>query len=262
MSKPYYGPLENQHDINLERFLLAGDFVSGVGYGLWSFASKAAFRIALTSHDHLGVQLVLWLSCATYLWQQRQKGRHTTFLLCYIAVLLVAETIYAVAQARTVQLMYVENRRYPGGPWQYFLDTQNEAIDIICYVSLCVIISMCDLLVVSMLKFHCESAVVHRAFSSGDAGSSGQRSTIVSPTSSYSFPSSCCSRRLVRPTSPLPGRPSLPKLQKLTRDLDHIRLNRQSWARSGRSSPRVPASRSTTGSPARSASPTSRSRSG
>ncbi|KAM5533527.1 hypothetical protein V8D89_012806 [Ganoderma adspersum] len=126
MSKPYYGPIEDQHDINLERFLLAGDFVSGVGYG---------------------VQLVLWLSCATYLWQQRQKGRHTTFLLCYIAVLLFAETIYAVAQARTVQLMYVENRGYPGGPWQYFLDTQNEAINVICYVSLCIAISMCDLLV-------------------------------------------------------------------------------------------------------------------
>ncbi|KAI1786820.1 hypothetical protein LXA43DRAFT_1168927 [Ganoderma leucocontextum] len=126
MSKPYYGPLEDKHDINLERFLLAGDFVSGVGYG---------------------VQLVLWLSCAVYLWQQRRKGRHTTFLLCYITILLVAETIYSVAQARTVQLMYVENRRYPGGPWQYFLNTQNEPINIICYVSLCVVISMCDLLV-------------------------------------------------------------------------------------------------------------------
>lgn len=33
-SQPYYGPVEDEDTINLERFFLAGDFVSGVGYGL------------------------------------------------------------------------------------------------------------------------------------------------------------------------------------------------------------------------------------
>lgn len=33
MSKPYYGPNEDEATINLERFFLAGDFVAGVGYG-------------------------------------------------------------------------------------------------------------------------------------------------------------------------------------------------------------------------------------
>nr|VWP02217.1 ATP-binding cassette sub-family A member 8-A [Ganoderma boninense] len=86
--KVYYGPLEDQHDIDLERLLLAGDFITGVGY----------------------------------------------------------------AQARSVQLMYVENRRYPGGPWQYFLDTQNEAVNVVWFVSLCVVISMCDLLVTQLWR--------------------------------------------------------------------------------------------------------------
>ena len=49
--------------------------------------------------------------------------------------------------------MYVENRGYPGGPWQYFLNTQNAAINVICYVSLCIATSMCDILVVSIHKF-------------------------------------------------------------------------------------------------------------
>ena len=33
MSTPYYGPDEDENTINIERFFLAGDFVSGVGYG-------------------------------------------------------------------------------------------------------------------------------------------------------------------------------------------------------------------------------------
>ena len=34
MSTPYYGPDEDENTINIERFFLAGDFVSGVGYGV------------------------------------------------------------------------------------------------------------------------------------------------------------------------------------------------------------------------------------
>ena len=33
MSTPYYGPDEPEDTINLERFFLAGDFVTGFGYG-------------------------------------------------------------------------------------------------------------------------------------------------------------------------------------------------------------------------------------
>ncbi|KAI0756150.1 hypothetical protein C8Q80DRAFT_1071327, partial [Daedaleopsis nitida] len=126
MSKPYYGPVEDEDSINLERFFLAGDFVSGVGYG---------------------VQLVLWVSCALYLWKQRQRGKQTGFLLCYITLLLIVETIFAIVQARTVQVIYIENRNYPGGPWQYFLDTQYLAINVIFYATLFVITFLCDLLV-------------------------------------------------------------------------------------------------------------------
>ncbi|KAI0808156.1 hypothetical protein C8Q74DRAFT_116253 [Fomes fomentarius] len=124
MSTPYYGPLEDDHTINLERFFLAGDFVNGVGYG---------------------VQLVLWATCARCLW--KRGGRQTSFLLCYITLLLIVETIYAIVQARTVQVIYIENRNYPGGPWQYFLDTQNLAINVMFYATLFLITLLCDLLV-------------------------------------------------------------------------------------------------------------------
>lgn len=103
----------------------------------------------LTFNFHLeGVQLVLWASCALYLWKQRQRGKKTGLLLCYITLLLVVETIFGIVQARTVQVIYIDNRNYPGGPWQYFLDTQSLAINVMFYATLFVITFLCDLLVV------------------------------------------------------------------------------------------------------------------
>ncbi|KAI9066559.1 hypothetical protein FKP32DRAFT_1673883 [Trametes sanguinea] len=124
-SKPYWGPQESEHDINLERFFVAGDFVAGTGYG---------------------VHLVLWTSCALYLWKHRHRGWKTVFLLCYISLLLIVETIFSIVQARTVQVIYIENRNYPGGPWQYFLDTQDLAINVIFYASLFILTFLCDTL--------------------------------------------------------------------------------------------------------------------
>lgn len=96
-----------------------------------------------------GVHLVLWTSCATYLWKQRHRGWRTTSLLAYITVLLIVETMFAIVQARTVQELYIENRNYPKGPWQYFLDTQNLAFNVIFYATLFVMTFMCDALMVS-----------------------------------------------------------------------------------------------------------------
>ncbi|PIL31172.1 hypothetical protein GSI_05869 [Ganoderma sinense ZZ0214-1] len=126
MSKPYYGPLEDQWNIQLQKSLIASDFVTGVAYG---------------------IPLVLWLSCATYLWKNRQKGKNTIFLLSYIALLLVAQTIYSITQVWFTQDIYIENQRYPGGPFKYFFVHQDDTADVIAYVTLCIVILMCDILV-------------------------------------------------------------------------------------------------------------------
>ena len=101
---------------------------------------------------------MLWATCALYLWKQRQQGKKTTFLLCYITLLLIVETIYGIVQARTVQVMYIDNRDYPGGPWQYFLDTQYLAINVMFYATLFLITFLCDLLVVSVVCRHLRSS--------------------------------------------------------------------------------------------------------
>ncbi|KAG6841579.1 hypothetical protein C0991_009614 [Blastosporella zonata] len=89
---PYYGPDEDAATIMLERMFLAGDFISGVGYG---------------------IQLLLYLACARYLWNKRHL-RQCIFLLSYITLLLCVESIFEVAQSYTVQMIYVDNRNYPG----------------------------------------------------------------------------------------------------------------------------------------------------
>ncbi|KAF8808158.1 hypothetical protein BYT27DRAFT_7097781 [Phlegmacium glaucopus] len=126
-STPYYGPDESASDIFLERTFLAGDFLSGVGYG---------------------VQLVLYTSCALFLWNvRRSRGNQSIFLLAYMTLLLCVETIFQAVQARTVQVIYIDNRNYPGGPWAYFLATQNLAINVIFFATLFVLTFLADMLI-------------------------------------------------------------------------------------------------------------------
>jgi hypothetical protein len=105
----------------------------------------------------IGIQLVLYTSCAGYLWSQRKIRRQSAFLLAYITFLLAIQTIYMVVQAGTVQSMYIDNRNYPGGPWEYFLATQSLAINVLFYATLFVLTFLSDLLVVS--DFCCTTAV-------------------------------------------------------------------------------------------------------
>ncbi|KAF9077588.1 hypothetical protein BDP27DRAFT_1379385 [Rhodocollybia butyracea] len=122
---PYYGPDESETIIQLERFFLAGDVACGVGYG---------------------IQLVLYYSCAIYLWKRRKQSPKSLFLLGYITVLVSVATVFVIVQARTVQLMYVDNRNYPGGPWPFFLATQNWAVNVLFDASLFVLTFLSDAL--------------------------------------------------------------------------------------------------------------------
>ncbi|OSD05325.1 hypothetical protein PYCCODRAFT_1465244 [Trametes coccinea BRFM310] len=123
--QPYYGPREDPQLIDLERYFLAGDFVSGVGYG---------------------ILLILWTSCTVCLWNKRKGSWTTLALLCYITLLLFIETGFSIVQARTVQMIYIENRNYPGGPWDYFIQTQDQPLNIIFYSTFFAATFLCDML--------------------------------------------------------------------------------------------------------------------
>ncbi|KAJ7725633.1 hypothetical protein DFH07DRAFT_250885 [Mycena maculata] len=123
---PYYGPDESSYDIQLERNFLAGDVIVGTGYG---------------------IQLVLYVNCARFLWKRRRHGWQPVFLLAYMTCMLLIESLFVAVQARTVQFVYVDNRNYPGGPWAFFLASQSAAINVIFYATLFLLTFLSDLLV-------------------------------------------------------------------------------------------------------------------
>ncbi|KAJ7655618.1 hypothetical protein DFH06DRAFT_480599 [Mycena polygramma] len=123
---PYYGPLEDEATIEYERYFIAGDVIVGTGYG---------------------IQLVLWMNCALFLWKRRRNGRQPLFLMFYITAMLLIESLFVAVQARTVQFVYIDNRNYPLGPWQFFLDSQTAAINVIFYATLFLLTFLSDLLV-------------------------------------------------------------------------------------------------------------------
>lgn len=67
-----------------------------------------------------------------------------------MTLLLAVETMFVGVQANTVIVMYVDNRNYPGGPWQWFLATQYLAINVIFFATLFVLTFLCDLIVVCL----------------------------------------------------------------------------------------------------------------
>ncbi|KAJ3484765.1 hypothetical protein NLI96_g5420 [Meripilus lineatus] len=121
-----YAPDEDEATILLERNFIAGDLIVGMGYG---------------------IQLVMYTSCALYLWRVRREKKSALYILAYITLLLSVETIFVAVQARTVQVVYIDNRNYPGGPWAYFLATQNLAINVMFYATLFVLTFLSDILV-------------------------------------------------------------------------------------------------------------------
>lgn len=91
----YYGPVdESPQDIFLEKTFLASGYLTGVGYG---------------------VQLVLYGACVKKLWRRKPRIRFTLFLISYITVLCIMNTIWTATSAYGLQLTYIDYRNYPGG---------------------------------------------------------------------------------------------------------------------------------------------------
>jgi len=103
----YYGPAnETPTQIFLERTFLNAGYLTGFGYG---------------------VQLALYLACAKILWERASEGvpyRKTSwFLLGYISVLCILDTMWTGVSAYGLQATFIDNRNYPspdgvtpGGP--------------------------------------------------------------------------------------------------------------------------------------------------
>ncbi|KAJ7640764.1 hypothetical protein DFH06DRAFT_1215164 [Mycena polygramma] len=103
----YYGPVgESATDIFLEKTFLQAGYLTGLGYG---------------------AQFVLYIACVQILWAKMDKTSRTRrvsyFLLVYITVLCILNTMWTGVSAFGLQATYIDNRNYPaatpdgpGGP--------------------------------------------------------------------------------------------------------------------------------------------------
>lgn len=146
-------------------FPIHRDFSSQLSFFLWQ--PRPPFLLPL----FVGVQLVLYTSCALFLWNvRRSRGKQPIFLLAYMTLLLCVETVFQIVQARTMEIVYIDNRNYPGGPWAFFLATQYLPVNVIFYATLFVLTFLADLLIVSKRnRWHTFQAHISK-FSFGGVG--------------------------------------------------------------------------------------------
>lgn len=122
----YYGPDEPAETIFLERTFLAGDCINGM---------------------YFGILICMYFSCMQLLWVQRRARKFSTFIMLYLTLLFLTLIIFVSVSAGTVQLIYIDNRNYPGGPWQFFLDTQNLAINVLFIATFFLLTFLADSLI-------------------------------------------------------------------------------------------------------------------
>jgi hypothetical protein len=142
-----YGPQEDAHDLFLENTFMISTFLAAMGYGA---LSTLAQKGRLTGPLGTGVQLVMYFTCASYLWKQRNcQGKHAFFRLTYITVLLILESLVMASSTWELISMYINNRDYPGGPMAWFYASASQPCDAIFFASLFALTFLSDLLVVS-----------------------------------------------------------------------------------------------------------------
>ncbi|KAJ7486875.1 hypothetical protein FB451DRAFT_1168254 [Mycena latifolia] len=164
----YYGPDEPASIIQLERTFLAG--TSNPRLPLIRLL-RHLVQGDLVAGTGFGVQSALYVSCILYLWKRKKEDRYGCFLLAYITVLFFVEFLFVAVQALTVQMIYIDNRNYPGerllvallhtrsfrilnpdlqsagGPWAFFLATQNAPVNVIFYATFFALTFLSDILV-------------------------------------------------------------------------------------------------------------------
>ena len=82
--------------------------------------------------------------------RSRTEWRKTLFYLAYTSVLFVLATLYAAGNSQNAIVAYVDNRLYPGGPYQYYIMFMaGQSVMVMTDVTSLVILWMTDALIVS-----------------------------------------------------------------------------------------------------------------
>ncbi|KAJ7850156.1 hypothetical protein B0H14DRAFT_3866643 [Mycena olivaceomarginata] len=78
---------------------------------------------------------------------EEETNRSALFLLAYITILFSLEFLSLSFKGRRVQMIYIDNRSYPGGPFAFYLAMQNAPANVMFYATLLVLTFLSDILV-------------------------------------------------------------------------------------------------------------------
>lgn len=83
--------------------------------------------------------------------RSRTEWRKTLFYLTYTSVLFVLATLYTAGNSQNAIVAYVDNRLYPGGPYQYYITFMaGQSVMVMTDVTSLIILWMTDALIVSV----------------------------------------------------------------------------------------------------------------
>ncbi|KAI9066255.1 hypothetical protein FKP32DRAFT_1674001 [Trametes sanguinea] len=110
MVSPYAPPGESPADLWLERSNLVGAVLGGVAYGI----HVAVFAECL-------YRIPPWPKSS-----RRRDPSRSWFLFAYVFVLFLMGTLNLAGNTKMTQLMFIDNRAYPGGPSAWFFDNYDN----------------------------------------------------------------------------------------------------------------------------------------
>ncbi|PIL35477.1 hypothetical protein GSI_02205 [Ganoderma sinense ZZ0214-1] len=102
-TNPYSPPDETASDLWLEKSNLVGAVLGGVAYGV-----------------HVAVFAECAYAISRSLGRRKTAGGHSILSLAFISLLFAMGTLNLACNTRMTQLMFIDNRAYPGGPNAWF----------------------------------------------------------------------------------------------------------------------------------------------
>ncbi|KIJ58316.1 hypothetical protein HYDPIDRAFT_119682 [Hydnomerulius pinastri MD-312] len=103
-----------------------------------------------------GIMLSLYATCAYFLVQNLQRCRFSSrsewyknlFWLAYTTTLCILATIYTASEAQNAVLAYVDNRLFPEGPYEYYVQYMwNQPVMVMSEISYFLILWLTDALI-------------------------------------------------------------------------------------------------------------------
>ena len=101
-------------DLLFVRSNLSGGILVGVFYGMNTSLACTELTIIF-----LGMVLVLYAKCMQTLWYMRKRIRNANILMLHSTIVFIMNTLYTASVSRVLELTFVDNDDFPGGPFAY-----------------------------------------------------------------------------------------------------------------------------------------------